>query len=310
MTGSPLPVSVVIPAFNRAAMIGRAVRSALEQQPHPPAEVIVVDDCSTDATARAAEQAGARVLRHDANRGPAAARNTGIAAATQPWIGLLDSDDEWLAHLLAVLWPLRQSHVLVAGSAMHRNPGARPDRYAGPVRRRPRVLRSPAALIYPENFLPASGVLVSASAVRAVGGYDPAIAKAEDLDLWLRLLERGTGVVSPTVVVEYHVHSDQLTQDREAMARSQLALLRSYRGRSWWSGWRVEAWRGGAAWDELRRRLGAGDPGGALRAAAIIARHPIRVAGLIGVLVRRYSMRRRTAELEGHIAPRSERPPA
>ena len=65
----PLPVSVVIPAFNRPDMVARAVRSALEQQPRPPAEVIVVDDGSSDDTAAAASAAGARVIRHEVNQG-------------------------------------------------------------------------------------------------------------------------------------------------------------------------------------------------------------------------------------------------
>ena len=98
-----LPVAVVIPAHNRANMVARAVRSALTQRPNPPTEVIVVDDCSNDETGEAARLAGARVIRHHVNRGEAEARNTAIRAATQPWVALLDSDDEWLPHHLAEL---------------------------------------------------------------------------------------------------------------------------------------------------------------------------------------------------------------
>ena len=92
----PLPVSVVIPAFNRPEMVARAVRSALEQQPRRPAEVIVVDDASSDDTAAAASAAGARVIRHEVNQGEGAARNTAIRAARHDWVALLDSDDEFL----------------------------------------------------------------------------------------------------------------------------------------------------------------------------------------------------------------------
>ena len=102
-----LPVSVVIPAYNRPDMVVRAVRSALGQLPAPPEEIIVVDDCSTDRTAEAAARAGAQVVRHELNLGEGAARNTGIAHAREPWVALLDSDDEWLPDLLATLWPLR-----------------------------------------------------------------------------------------------------------------------------------------------------------------------------------------------------------
>ena len=101
------PVSVIIPAFNRADTLPRALRSVLGQSLRP-AEVIVVDDHSQDATAEVAERWGVRVIRHERNRGAAAARNTAAAAATQPWLAPLDSDDEWLPHHLATLWPLRE----------------------------------------------------------------------------------------------------------------------------------------------------------------------------------------------------------
>jgi hypothetical protein len=121
-----------------------------------------------------------------------------------------------------------------------------------------------------------------------------------DLDLWLRVLARGTGVMSPTVVVDYHVHEGQVTQDREGMARAYLELLHRYSGNGWWSRMLIEGWRGGAAWDRLRRQLRGGDKRGALRSAAFIGAHPARVTGLAGILFRRHRMRRRTAQLEGH----------
>src|SRR5438552_16330121 len=93
-----LPVSVVVPAHDRAHVIERALRSVAEQRDCAPAELIVVDDGSTDRTAEVAQAHGARVLRHDRNRGVSAARNTGARSASQPWVALLDRDDEWLPH--------------------------------------------------------------------------------------------------------------------------------------------------------------------------------------------------------------------
>ncbi|MEA2440791.1 MAG: hypothetical protein QOH76_2215 [Thermoleophilaceae bacterium] len=294
----PLPVSVVIPAYNRPEMTRRAVESALGQRPRPPAEVIVVDDCSTDGTGAAAAEAGARVIRHERNQGEAGARNTGVGAATQPWIGLLDSDDVWLPHLLDTLWPLRAGHVMVAGSAMYRGPDPDRARYAGPIFERARTLRSPMALVYPGNFIPASGVIVHADTLREAGGYTAGMKFGADLDLWLRVLARGTGVMSPRVVVDYHVHEGQVTQDREGMARAYLEVLHRYARHSWSSRLLTEGWRGGSAWDRLRRQLPEGDRSGAARSAAFIAAHPARVVGLAGILYRRHRMRRRTAQLE------------
>ena len=101
-----VPVSVIIPAFNRAELVRRAVDSVLAQRTTPD-EIIVVDECSTDATPEVAGSLGARVIRHEQNRGAAAARNTGLAEARNDWVALLDSDDEWLPNLLEVLWPMR-----------------------------------------------------------------------------------------------------------------------------------------------------------------------------------------------------------
>jgi hypothetical protein len=95
---APPPVSVVLPAYNRAGVIRGAIESVLRQS-FTDFELIVVDDCSTDATAaEAAEVADPRVrlIRHEANRGASAARNTGIRAARAPWVAFQDSDDEWL----------------------------------------------------------------------------------------------------------------------------------------------------------------------------------------------------------------------
>jgi glycosyltransferase involved in cell wall biosynthesis len=92
-------VSVIIPAWNRASTIARAVGSALAQS-IAPLEVLVVDDGSTDGTAAeaaalAARDPRVRYLPGDANRGGAAARNRGMDAARGEFLAFLDSDDEW-----------------------------------------------------------------------------------------------------------------------------------------------------------------------------------------------------------------------
>lgn len=102
-------VSVVIPAFNARGTIGRAVRSALAQP--RTAEVIVVDDASSDGTRTrvdrlAAENARVRVIALSSNKGPAHARNRGIDAARGAWVALLDADDFFLPGRLARLQAL------------------------------------------------------------------------------------------------------------------------------------------------------------------------------------------------------------
>ena len=105
-------VAIIIPAWRATATIGRAVTSALAQS--VPCQVIVVDDCSPDATADMARAADERrglltVLRQDRNQGPAAARNRAITVTSARWIALLDADDvmetDRIASLLAVAEP-------------------------------------------------------------------------------------------------------------------------------------------------------------------------------------------------------------
>src|SRR5262244_3231712 len=97
--GELLPISVVIPAYNAAAFIAEALES-VRAQTRAAAEVIVVDNGSTDASPRLAEAAGACVLRLE-RPGVSRARNVGIRAATQPWIAFLDADDLWQPDKLA-----------------------------------------------------------------------------------------------------------------------------------------------------------------------------------------------------------------
>jgi glycosyltransferase involved in cell wall biosynthesis len=90
-----LRISVVIPTYNRAPLIRRAVESALTQT-RSPFEVIVVDDGSTDETPREVGELGTRVRYvRQANAGASAARNRGVEESRAPWVAFLDSDDLW-----------------------------------------------------------------------------------------------------------------------------------------------------------------------------------------------------------------------
>jgi glycosyltransferase involved in cell wall biosynthesis len=93
---TPRSISVVIPTYNRAGLLRRAVNSALAQTVAP-LEILIVDDGSTDETAATCASWGAPV-RYIAtpNGGVAKARNVGIGEARGEWIALLDSDDEWV----------------------------------------------------------------------------------------------------------------------------------------------------------------------------------------------------------------------
>lgn len=106
-TRSEPTVSVVIPAYNAAPFVERAIRSALDQT-HEVAEVIVVDDASTDSTVQAVEVLAkedqrVKLLRLAKNGGPSKARNAGFAAAAGEWVAVLDADDAYLPDRLSHL---------------------------------------------------------------------------------------------------------------------------------------------------------------------------------------------------------------
>ncbi len=298
-----LPVSVVIPAYNRADLVARAVVSAWEQRPAPPAEIIVVDDASTDATASAAEAAGATVVRHDHNRGEGAARNTAMRAATQQWVALLDSDDEWLPGHLTSLWPFESGRVILGGTAVATDGNPAGDRLWGLGRDRPVELRSPADVLANGNLLVASSVLVRRATALAVGAFKEDMPRGADLDLWLRVLERGPGVVSPDVTVRYHLHAGQVSDDRTSMWDAHRALLAEYADRPWCTARVRRAADAVLMWDELRAELRSGDRLPAARTAVTLAADPVKLASVGRLLAERRRVRRRSRAYREHTLP-------
>ncbi len=91
-------VSVIVPSYNRANVLPRAVKSVLAQT-YQDFEIIIIDDCSKDNTQEVVKNFNdprIRYIRHETNKGGNAARNTGIKAANGEFVAFLDSDDEWL----------------------------------------------------------------------------------------------------------------------------------------------------------------------------------------------------------------------
>ena len=109
MTASTVPISVVIPAYEAAPYLEDTVESVRDQTVDVD-EIVVVDDGSSDDTARVARSLDVRLIRHDRNRGVSAARNSGVRAADNEWIALLDADDIWKRHKTERQWEVVQRH--------------------------------------------------------------------------------------------------------------------------------------------------------------------------------------------------------
>lgn len=115
------PVSVIVPCYNSASVITRAIESVVKQT-YPPKELIVVNDASGDATlqvleALACEYKILRIVSLDDNQGAASSRNAGWQYATQPFVAFLDADDAWHPRKLEIqfLWMSANPDVFLSG---------------------------------------------------------------------------------------------------------------------------------------------------------------------------------------------------
>ena len=202
-------VSVVIPTYNRGASIGRAIDSALAQS--VPVEIIVVDDGSTDDTAERLRRYGDRIrVITQTNQGVAPARNRGVAEARGEFVAFLDSDDEWLPHKLERQLALMDANpevALVAAAVEYVD-----DR--GMVRNVGRANLSGDivdSLLF-ENSIATSTVLVRKRVLDRLDVlFESRITASEDWGVWLRIAVHDAIIVSPEVMVRYHISADGLT---------------------------------------------------------------------------------------------------
>lgn len=219
-------VTVVLPTCNRAALLPRAIETALGQTAAARCDIVVVDDGSTDATpAVAARYAGRVRYIRQRNAGLGAARNAAIRAQPNEFVALLDDDDLWLPDKLArqlaaaARWP---AAVLIAGRTLNQYAdGRREPRPIPPI-----PLAQPADLapaLFESNFLPPSSVLIRRQALLDVGLFHRRLLGVEDNHMWVRLACRGPMVFLDAPVAVYSVATPgALSNDRMAMLVRQL----------------------------------------------------------------------------------------
>lgn len=235
-------VSVIIPAHDSGAVIGRALRS-VDRQTYRDFEVIVADDASGDDTAEQARATGIpkAVVATERNLGPAGARNRALREATGELVAFLDADDEWL--------PTYLERMLGRYDAERERKGAAPvgivacdarvrgesSTYLELCEREHRLPVDPPDLA---RTLRRNAIYISALVPRDVldeiGGFDEALFGTEDHDLWLRILERGyRAVLQREVLCVYHRPEGSISSNlaRQA-ANNQLTYKRALdRGR-------------------------------------------------------------------------------
>lgn len=225
-----MQISVVIPTFNRADVLVRALDSVFAQT-EPAFEVIIVDDGSTDRTRTLVEQrfADCRYFFQE-NAGVSAARNVGVREAQGDWIAFLDSDDAWLPGKLAAqrdclaqVPSLRFCHTEEIWIRHGRRVNAM-DKHA-----------KKGGLIYqrclPLCVISPSSALIERSLLEELGGFDESMPACEDYDLWLRLCaQEPVAFVEQPQIEKYGGHDDQLSRRHWGMDRFRIYALEKMLG--------------------------------------------------------------------------------
>lgn len=204
--------ATVIPLFDKAPTIQRALDSVLAQA-FPPTEILVVNDGSTDGGDRIARRLGDPRVRviDEPNRGVSAARNAGLRAAAEPFVAFLDADDRWRPEFLGRMRDLIERHpggVLYGAGFVTVEQGAI-KRYHGIGRSA--TDRRPAGVVdfFLERLhdfpLHASTTVVAREAALALGGFPEGVTHAEDHLFWAKLALAGPVVLTPEPLAEYDV---------------------------------------------------------------------------------------------------------
>lgn len=207
-------VSVIIPAHNQGRFLRQAIDSVLAQD-FADYEVLIIDDGSTDDTARVAQSATDRRVRYirQEHRGVSAARNTGVMASEGSYLAFLDSDDVFCEEKLrkqVLVLDGRSDLGMVVGGYQYID-------VSGAVLGEERPWLGQAVLdlgsVLTAGFGPPSTVLVRRSWFERVGGFDCRFSLAEDTDLWYRLSLAGCRIDwVPTIVSRYRIHTSNASR--------------------------------------------------------------------------------------------------
>lgn len=224
-------VSVVIPAYNAAWCVQRAVDSVL-QQSWDNYEILVVNDGSTDETLEVLAAYGDRIrVLSKENGGLSSARNHGIEHARGEFIAYLDADDWWLEDKLRLQVELMQQNPALgfcSTRALTQTPeGQSLNDWQCPCYQGELLQH----LFYVNGAIPGSGsgILVRTDLQRRVGGFDQALRSLEDIDMWMRLLAKSEYACvdqAQTVILK---HSDSMSGNLLVMRASAIEVMRKHR---------------------------------------------------------------------------------
>jgi glycosyltransferase involved in cell wall biosynthesis len=219
-------VSVIIPVYNGAIEVRRAIDSALGQL-NCTAEVIVLNDGSQDDTASVLAEYGNRIRAiNQQNCGLARTRNNGIAVATGEWVAFLDHDDYWEPEKLTLQLKAaeRSGYDVVYTNAANFGEVAR----VADLRSEPKAMVEGDLLeqLLLDNFIVVSSVMIRRSLMQEISGFDSSLPSVEDWDLWLKLSARGVNFAAVREPVTlYQWRAGSMSKNYELMRTTRKMIV-------------------------------------------------------------------------------------
>ncbi len=229
----PPEVSILIPTYNRAHVLKRAIRSVL-QQSYEDFELIVIDDGSTDETkavVRAFEDKRLRYVRQQ-NKGAAAALNLGIREARSRFIAFLDDDDEWLPDKLEVQMDMFRSERMKTGvvytGRWRVDPGSNEKMYYPPDTI-PKMNGDLHTLLFAHvTFVCLVTAVIRKECFEKVGGFDETLPSGNDRDLWIRISRHFEFRFIPRAFVNVYLTPDSMSRTEANIIKAHIMLLDRY----------------------------------------------------------------------------------
>ncbi|OPY75945.1 MAG: putative glycosyltransferase EpsE [Syntrophorhabdus sp. PtaU1.Bin153] len=228
-------VSVIIPTYNRPAMLAEAVRSVL-QQTYEDVEIIVVNDSGIKVEGIVIslnKKGNISYVRHARNRGLSAARNTGIALSRGEYIAYLDDDDVFLPHHIESLVTFMEDgdHKIAYSDAYRAFQTRQGDSYTISNRDTPFSLDFDHDRILAENFIPVLCVIHKKECLQKAGLFDENLRRLEDWDLWIRMSQEYSFAHLKEITCEFRWRDDgtsMVTGPDDAFAWAVLNMLHKY----------------------------------------------------------------------------------
>lgn len=217
-------ISIIIPTYNRYHLLQRAITS-LYAQTYSYFEIIVVDDGSTDATAKIAIDFPEVRYFYQKNKGVSSARNFGIQKAKYDWIAFLDADDEWEREKLQKQIAFHQKYDDVLMSYTNER-WIRNEKEVA----LPKKYQKYGGDIFKECLshciIAPSATMMHKSLLDEVGVFDENLEVCEDYDLWLRVASKHKiGLIDEKLITKYGGHQDQLSMKFWGMDRFRIKAL-------------------------------------------------------------------------------------